>query len=38
MPKQILAYAREQREKYLSDLFEYLSIPSVSAQPAPIAR
>jgi acetylornithine deacetylase/succinyl-diaminopimelate desuccinylase-like protein len=33
MPKQILAYAREQREKYLSDLFEYLSIPSVSAQP-----
>ncbi|MCL4504675.1 MAG: dipeptidase [Chloroflexi bacterium] len=29
----VIAYAQQQREKYLNDLIEYLAIPSVSAQP-----
>jgi acetylornithine deacetylase/succinyl-diaminopimelate desuccinylase-like protein len=33
MPDQVIAYARQQREKFVRDLIEYLSIPSVSAQP-----
>jgi acetylornithine deacetylase/succinyl-diaminopimelate desuccinylase-like protein len=33
MPEQIIHYAREQREKFLEDLKQYLAIPSVSAQP-----
>ncbi len=33
MSEQAIAYARQQRDKYLADLFEYLAIPSVSAQP-----
>lgn len=33
MPEQLIAYARDHQAKYLRDLIEYLSIPSVSAQP-----
>src|SRR5690349_19410433 len=33
MPDQMIAYAREQRDKFVGDLIEYLAIPSVSAQP-----
>jgi len=33
MLSRVLDYAREQRERYIQDLLEYLAIPSVSAQP-----
>ena len=33
MPEQMIHYAREQRDKFVDDLKQYLAIPSVSAQP-----
>ncbi len=33
MPTQVIAHAEREREQFLNDLYEYLAIPSVSAQP-----
>jgi acetylornithine deacetylase/succinyl-diaminopimelate desuccinylase-like protein len=33
MSEQVISFAQSQREQYLKDLIEYLTIPSVSAQP-----